>query len=95
MTQSGVATERQAFLLTASKCMITHIYLYIMSVLVWGGDLCRITISEVVFLLVAQGSRAGHLQRVNLRQEALTEKKVLIRMCVNRRMKHVEYKSPL
>lgn len=55
--------------------MITHIYLYIMSVLVWGGDLCRITISEVVFLLVAQGSRAGHLQRVNLRQEALTEKK--------------------
>lgn len=30
--QSGVATERQTFLLTASKCMITHIYLYIMSV---------------------------------------------------------------
>lgn len=55
--------------------MITHIYLYIMSVLVWGGDLCRITISEVVFLLVDQGSRADHLQRVNLRQEALTEKK--------------------
>lgn len=75
MTQSGVATERQAFLLTASKCMITHIYFYIM--LVWAGDLLFIiiTISEVVFLLVAQGSRAGHLQRVNLRQEVLTEKK--------------------